>query len=129
MKNILDATPNGLKDKVHFHVQAILEAPDEDKAPKAMSILEASFGDASAVLSLLEKYRKRLCTTNSIERLNEEIRRRERVIPIFPSTQDNEDLLKVCLAEGVLHVNMDLIDENPEIRKYNEWFPVFFLNS
>ena len=26
----------------------------------------------------------------------------------------------------VLPLHMDLIDENPEIRKYNEWFPVFF---
>ena len=54
----------------------------EDKVPKAMSILEAGFDDAAAVLLLPEKYRKRLRTTNSIERLNEEIRRRERVIRI-----------------------------------------------
>ena len=93
-----DATPNSLNDEVHSHVQAILEAPDEetarmllckttsfyeDKASKAMSILETGFDDASAVPLLPEKYRKRLRTTNSIERLNEEIRRRERVIRIF----------------------------------------------
>jgi|GEM_PF-2562092 hypothetical protein len=39
----------------------------EDKAPKAMGILEAGFYDAAAALSLPEKYRKRLRTTNSIE--------------------------------------------------------------
>jgi len=77
-----DATPNSLKDEVHSHVRAILEAPHEDRAPKAMRILETWFYDASAVLSLPEKYRKRLRPTNSIERLNEEIRRRERVIRI-----------------------------------------------
>ncbi|MDT2256529.1 transposase [Paenibacillus larvae] len=33
---------------------------------------------------LPERYRKRLRTTNSVERLNEEVRRRERVIRIFP---------------------------------------------
>lgn len=114
MKNILDATPNSLKDEVHSHVQAILEAPDEetarmllgkttsfyeDKAPKAMSILESGFDDASAVLVLPEKYRKRLRTTNSIERLNEEIRRRERVIRIFPNRESVIRLLGALLME------------------------------
>ncbi len=56
--HVRDATPNSLKDEVHSHVQAILQAPDEetarmllgkttsfyeDKATKAMSILEAGF--------------------------------------------------------------------------------------
>jgi len=109
-----DATQNSLKDEVHSHVQAILEAPNEetarmllckttsfyeDKAPKAMSILEAGFDDASAVLLLPEKYRKRLRTTNSIERLNEEIRRRERVIRIFPNRESVIRLLGALLME------------------------------
>ncbi|HOL12346.1 MAG TPA: hypothetical protein PLB36_05640 [Bacillota bacterium] len=38
-----NATANSLKNEVHSYVRAILEAPDEDKAPKAMSILEAGF--------------------------------------------------------------------------------------
>jgi transposase-like protein len=38
-----------------------------------------------AVMSLPIKYRKRLRTSNRIERLNQEIRRRERVIRIFPN--------------------------------------------
>jgi putative transposase len=55
----------------------------EKKAPKAVSCLEEGFEDAMAVMALPEKYRKRLRTTNMQERLNEEIRRRERVIRIF----------------------------------------------
>lgn len=51
-------------------------------APKAVACLEAGFEDAMAVMALPEKYRKRLRTTNMQERLNEEIRRRERVIRI-----------------------------------------------
>ena len=43
-------------------------SPHEDKA------LEAGFYDAATVLSLPEKYGKRLRRTNSIEGLNEEIR-------------------------------------------------------
>ncbi|GGK32310.1 hypothetical protein GCM10010965_26520 [Caldalkalibacillus thermarum] len=43
-----------------------------------MRILENGFEDATAVLAFPEKYRKRLRTTNSVERLNEKIRKRER---------------------------------------------------
>ena len=38
-----------------------------------------------AVTALPAKYRRRLRTTNGIERLNEEIRRRDRVIRIYPN--------------------------------------------
>ncbi|MBK9029608.1 MAG: transposase [Propionivibrio sp.] len=41
-------------------------------APKAVVSLETGFEDAMAVMALLEKYRKRLRTTNMQERLNEE---------------------------------------------------------
>lgn len=53
------------------------------KALKAMDVLESGFEDGIAVLEFPERYRKRLRTTNGLERLNEEIRRRERVIRIF----------------------------------------------
>ena len=114
MRNVLDATPKGFKDEIHAHVRAILEAPDletarmllkqtmglyEEKAAKAMRILESGFDDATAVLSLPEKYRKRLRTTNSVERLNEEIRRRERVIRIFPDRQSVIRLIGALLME------------------------------
>jgi putative transposase len=114
MRNILDASPKGLKEEIHAHVRAILEAPDPDtarillnqtmsaygdKAPKAMRTLEAGFDDATAVLSLPEKYRKRLRTTNSVERLNEEVRRRERVIRIFPNRESVIRLIGALLME------------------------------
>ncbi|GAB6933377.1 hypothetical protein JCM14719A_17300 [Calditerricola satsumensis] len=114
MRNILDATPKTLQEEVHGRVRAILEAPDmetarlllnqtleayETKAPKAMAVLEAGFEDATAVLALPEKYRKRLRTTNALERLNEEIRRRERVIRIFPNRESALRLLGALLME------------------------------
>lgn len=87
--NIEDAR-NLLKDTLrHF----------ESKAPKAMEILEEGFDDVMAVMSLPEKYRKRLRTTNSIERLNEEIRRRDRVIRIYPNEQSVIRLLGALLME------------------------------
>jgi transposase-like protein len=114
MRNILDATPKSLQGEVKTTVQAILNAPDIDtarmllsktieaygkKAPRAMEILEAGFDDATTVLMLPERYRKRLRTTNSIERLNEEIRRRERVIRIFPNRESAIRLIGALLLE------------------------------
>ena len=114
MRNILDATPKPVREELYPHLRAILEAPDpgtarlllnqtleafEKKAPKAMQILEIGFDDATAVLVLPEKYRRRLRTTNALERLNEEIRRRERVIRIFPNRESAVRLIGAVLME------------------------------
>ena len=47
------------------------------------------------------KYRKRLRTTNGVERLNQELRRRERVIRIFPNEKS-----AICLI-GALLIELD----------------------
>ena len=44
-------------------------------------------------------YRQRLRTTNAVERLNEEVRRRERVIRIFPTRESVIRLLGALLME------------------------------
>jgi len=64
-----------------------------------MDILEEGFEDATAVLELPEQYRRRLRTTNGLERLNEEIRRRERVIRIFPNRESAIRLIGALLME------------------------------
>jgi putative transposase len=114
MRNILDVTPKSLQEELYPRVRAILDAPDmdtarllleqvlesnESKAAKAMRILEAGFEDATAVLMLPERYRKCLRTTNGMERLNEEIRRRERVIRIFPNWESVVRLIGDLLME------------------------------
>ena len=52
-----------------------------------------------AVMSLPDKYRKRLRSTNMQERLNEEVRRCERVIRIFPNDESALRLISTLLAE------------------------------
>ncbi len=52
-----------------------------------------------AVMALPEKHRRRLRTTNMMERLNEEIRRRERVIRVFPNDASALRLIGALLAE------------------------------
>ncbi len=51
------------------------------------------------MLALPRPYRKRLRTTNGQEHLNEEVRRRERVIRIFPNRQSAIRLLGALLME------------------------------
>lgn len=64
-----------------------------------MAILEAGFEDVMAVMSLPEKYRQRLRTSNGLERLNEEIRRRDRVIRIYPNEASAIRLIGALLIE------------------------------
>jgi len=112
--NILDATPKQLQAELHSQLRVIWESPDletarqmmkkvidgyECKAPKAMALLDEGFDDAVAVLNVPEQYRRRLRTTNGVERLNEEVRRRERVIRIFPNLESAERLVGALLME------------------------------
>jgi transposase-like protein len=112
--NVSSAAPKALQEELHARVRAIFEAPDlptartllaqvvadyEQQAPTAVGILERGFDDATAVLALPRPYRKRLRTTNGQERLNEEIRRRERVIRIFPNRESAIRLLGALLME------------------------------
>lgn len=113
-RNILDACPKSQQSALKAKLRLLFEAADPatarhwlteiltafgDRAAKAMETLEAGFDDATAILALPEVYRKRLRTTNSVERLNEEIRRRERVIRIFPNRASAERLLGAVLLE------------------------------
>lgn len=114
MRNILDAAPKALQDELHAQIRAIFDAPDEAtarqllrqvldryeaRAPQAIERLESGFDDAIAVSALPARYRKRLRTTNGMERLNVEIRRRERVIRIFPNEESAIRLLGALLME------------------------------
>ena len=64
-----------------------------------MVILEAGFDDATVVLALPELCRRRLRTSNGMERLNDEARRRERVSRIFPNRESTIRLLGAALME------------------------------
>ena len=78
--------------------QEILIA-SEELAQKSMETLEDGFDDTIAGLHLPAKYSRRLRSTNSLERLNQEIRRRERVIRIFPNEESAIRLMGALLAQ------------------------------
>lgn len=114
MRNLLSATPKKLHEELRKRVRGVLDASDQktarilaaqvveeyrEQAPKAVEILEMGFDDVTAVLVLPEAYRRRLRTTNDIERLNEEIRRRENVIRIFPNRESAIRLIGALMME------------------------------
>jgi putative transposase len=114
MRNLLGHSTTKLRAEVAANAKLIFQAADMTEArrrlgefverfsktaSKAVACLESGFEDAMAVMVLPEKYRRRLRTTNMQERLNEEIRRRERVIRIFPNDASALRLIGALLAE------------------------------
>ena len=61
--------------------------------------LENSFDELMVIYQLPEELRKRLRTNNTIERVNQEIRRRDRVIRIFPNDLSVLRLMGALLIE------------------------------
>lgn len=114
MRNILESAPQRLQKELHDKIRRAFEAPDEESArelargvieryeasaPRAVSKLEEHLDDALAVMGLPDKYRQRMRTSNGIERLNEEVRRRERSIRIFPNEASAMRLIGAVLME------------------------------
>lgn len=114
MRNVLDAAPAHCQHSLKAKIRLMFNAPDMEtarrllddilseygsRAPKAVACLEAGFEDAMAVMALPERYRRRLRSTNGLERLNREVRRRERVIGIFPNVASALRLLGALLME------------------------------
>ena len=134
MRNILGSCSLKYRKEVAEQVKLIFQSADmcearrrldafitefEKKTPKAVACLEDGFEDAMAVMSLPAKYRIRFRTTNMQERLNQEIRRRERVIRIFPNDESALRLIGALLAEmneqwqSKRYLDMD---------EFNEWW-------
>jgi len=129
-KNVLDATHNRYKADMKDWLNRILDARTErdawvlfhqcakemeGKADKALRCLEEGLTDVMALCDLPDRFRLRLRTTNMVERLNEEVRRRERVIRIFPNEHSAYRLIGAVLMEcdekwstGRLYLNMEL---------------------
>ena len=70
-----------------------------EMAPKAMECLDAGFDDAMTVMELPEQMRQCTRTTNIIERLNREVKRRAKVIGVFPNPASVMRLMGAVLLE------------------------------
>jgi len=113
-RNVLDQVPAASKDRMHEILDQLLKADSqqqalgrfdtvrdeiEEKAPSALKVLEEGLAQATAVLSLPGKYHQRLQTTNMLERFIQEIRRREKVVRIFPNIEAAYRLVGALCAE------------------------------
>jgi transposase-like protein len=133
-RNVLDQTPSSYQDRMHQVLDQILEAPSqeeaqsqldalrdelEEKAQAALEVLDEGFFDSTAVLALPGKYRRRLCTTNMLERFIQEIRRREKVIRIFPNQESVYRLVGALCAET--HEEWSTGRRYLDMEDYFEW--------
>ena len=102
------------KDPVAQDIRDILQAPDlvaaqhllsrftnkwKETEPKLVSWAETNLPDGFAVFSLDRKLHRHLRTSNLIERLNQELKRRSRVVRIFPNEDSCLRLMSALLAE------------------------------
>lgn len=69
------------------------------RAPKMVACLEGALEDCLAVHGWPARLRRRLHSTNLVERLNRELKRRTRVVSIFPSAESLERLVGALLLE------------------------------
>ena len=115
-RNILSHAPSKYQKAIHaalldmYHSDTIEEARtkrdsiiDEytEVASKAMECLDNGFEDAMTVLALPEGFRKYLRTSNHLERLNKELKRRSKVIGVFP----NEGSLNRIIGSVLIELN------------------------
>jgi len=68
-------------------------------APQLAAWFEQAIPEAITVLMILAAHRRRLRTTNSVERLNREIKRRTRVATLFPNEASLLRLASAVLSE------------------------------
>ena len=114
MRNILDKVAKADRASLKADMRSIFNSPDEKRAkellcltvdryqktyPSAAEMLEESSDDILACFGLPESHRKRLRTTNLLERYNQEIKRRTKVVRIFPNEKAALRLITALAAE------------------------------
>ena len=85
IKRIFDAVT--IEDMRNFKDELMSQFGDNSKYEQALKILDEGFEDTIQYMEHPEEMRCHIRSTNSLERLNQEVRRREKVIRIFPNTQ------------------------------------------
>ena len=81
------------------HQLKTIAAKYKESAPNLADWLESNVPESLTVFALPEPQRKKLRTSNSLERLNKEIKRRTRVATLFPNEKSLERLVSALLSE------------------------------
>jgi putative transposase len=113
-RNAQDLVPRSGRSMVASAVRMILEQPDEAAAreqlgrvveglgprfPAVAALLSEAEDDLLAHLTFPESHRRQIRSTNPLERLNKEIKRRTAVVGIFPTRASVVRLVGMILAE------------------------------
>jgi len=140
-KNILDMTPKKERRQIYAELKSIFDSPDIERARKRLyeviesyqekypRIAEKLSNDAEDVLTCFNfpaSHRRRIRTTNTLERFNQEIKRRTNVIRIFPNADSAIRLISALAIEqseewmtGRMYLDMEELN-NEEYVKYEE---------
>jgi putative transposase len=93
------------------------------KYPKLCEWVEENIGETFTFYRLPLQHHKHMKSTNMLERLNEEIKRRTRVVRIFPNEASCLRLIRALAAEthedwleASRYLNMDLLKEHKKLR-------------
>ena len=114
-QNALAYVPRqAMRSAVARSLRSVFDAPDRhaaaarlaevvasyrDTAPRLAEWAENNVSEGLTVFALAPEYRRRLRTTNGLERLNREIKRRTRVATLFPNEASLLRLVTAILAE------------------------------
>jgi putative transposase len=111
MRNLLSTVPKQAQDTVAAIVRTVFSQPDHTSAmsqaddvarmlsgrfPQAAELLENAAEDVLAHLHFPMEHRRRLHSTTPLERLHKEIKRRTRVVGIFPSRDSLMRMSELC---------------------------------
>jgi len=114
VRNALSLCGVALRPMVLGLMRSVTEAPTRDaaksalaaavaqlekKAPKTARLLEEDGEEILGVYALPEAHRKRMRTTNMLERQNQELKRRTRVVRVFPHAPSCLRLVAALLIE------------------------------
>lgn len=113
-RNVLAVVPQASKEMVAATVRTIFAQPDAAAAraqlhdvvgvlgrqfPKAAEILAAAEADVTAYATFPRAHWKKIASTNPLERVNKEIKRRSNVVGIFPDDASVLRLVGAVLIE------------------------------
>ena len=114
MRNLLAHVPKAAQAMVAATVRTIFEQPDgaaarkqlhqvasslRERFPKVVTILEEAEDDILAHFAFPAAHRRQIASTNPLERLNKELKRRSAVVGIFPNRPAVLRLLGAVLVE------------------------------
>lgn len=134
LRNALDHLPRKANDDCLVELRWLYDRHDLEQAredlgkwltkwqvkyPKLCDWVEANIEETFTFYRLPAEHHKHLKSTNMLERINEEIKRRTLVVRIFPNAASCLRLVRALAAEiheewieGTRYLNMDLLEEH-----------------